>query len=311
MGTRPRDRGLTSGQPFAHIGYMTKVTANVEDLQTTVILDAFKARDALAAVERERVTLLGGVPAQWSLMLRDPEFDRFDLSSVRTGTIGGAPFTPDLLREIRGRFRIELVTRYSATEIALGTTSRPDDPDDLLAETVGRAGSGVELRIVDERRRSLPVGEVAVRSPAVMAGYWNRPEETRAVLDEEGWFYTADLGVLDERGYLRLRGRNKEMYIRGGYNVFPVEVEEVLLEHPGVAAVAVVSVPDDVMGERGVAVVVARDPARPPALDELREFARDRLSSYKLPDEVRAVEALPLTAGDKLDRRALEASIRD
>src|SRR5262249_12246772 len=142
--------------------------------------------------------------------LLDPEFDRFDVSSLRCGVIGGAPFAPDLVRNIRRRFRIELVTRYSATEIGLGTGSRPEDSEELLAETVGRAGSEVELRIVDERRRALPtgeVGEVAVRGPAVMVGYWRRPEETNAVLDSDGWFYTGDLGALDEQGFLRLRGR--------------------------------------------------------------------------------------------------------
>lgn len=308
MGTRPGDRGLTSGTPFAHVGYMTKITANIEDRHTTIILDGFKAREALAAVERERVTQLGGVPAQWSLMLLEPEFDRFDLSSLRIGAIGGAPFAPDLVREIRRRFRIELVTRYACTEIALGTSSRPDDPEDLLAETVGRPGGGVELRIVDDRRRPLgagETGEVAVRGPAVMVGYWNRPEETHAVLDAEGWFYTGDLGALDEKGYLRLRGRKKEMYIRGGYNVYPAEVEAALARHPAIAQAAVVGIDDPVLGEKGLAVIVAREGAPAPTPAEVRAFCRAELADYKIPDFVELRSELPLNATYKVDKKRL------
>src|SRR5438445_541334 len=145
---------------------------------------------------------------------------------------------------------------------ALGAGSRPEDGEELLAETVGRPASEVEVAIVDEERKRLAVGavgEVAVRSPAVMVGYWRRPEETAEVLDRDGWFYTGDLGTLDERGYLRLRGRKKEMYIRGGYNVYPVEVEARLARHPAVAQAAVVGVPDPVLGEKGLAVVVLRE----------------------------------------------------
>jgi acyl-CoA synthetase (AMP-forming)/AMP-acid ligase II len=307
MGTRRGERALTSGTPFAHIGYMTKITGHIEDLQTTVILDAFKARTVLEAIERERITYLGGVPTQWSLMLREADFDRFDLSSVRAGAIGGAPFTPDLVREIRRRFRIELITRYSCTEIGLGTGSRSEDSEELLAETVGRAGREVEVRIVDENRRPLAVGEVgevSVRGAAVMAGYWNRPEETRAVLDEDGWFYTGDLGTLDEAGYLRLRGRKKEMYIRGGYNVYPVEVEAVLARHPAIAECAVLGVDDPVLGEKGLAVIVPCA-GEPPSVDEVRAFCREHLADYKAPDFVEFRTELPLNSMYKVDKGRL------
>jgi acyl-CoA synthetase (AMP-forming)/AMP-acid ligase II len=185
------ERVLAGGTPLAHVGYMSKILGHIEDRQTTVILDAFKARTVLETVEAERITHLGGVPTQWALLLRDPELDRFDLSSLHGGAIGGAPFTAELVRDIRRRFAIDLVTRYSATEIALGSGSRPEDGEELLAGTVGRPASEVEVAIVDDERRRLPVeavGEVAVRSPAVMVGYWRRPAETAAVLDEHGWF---------------------------------------------------------------------------------------------------------------------------
>jgi acyl-CoA synthetase (AMP-forming)/AMP-acid ligase II len=139
-----------------------------------------------------------------------------------------------------------------------------------------------------------------------MAGYWNDPDATAAAL-RDGWLHSGDLGYVDEDGCLRLAGRAKEMFIRGGYNVYPLEVEAVLSEHPAVAEVAVVPRPDEVMGEVGVAVVVPRDPSVPPTVEELRRFAEGRLSHHKLPEHVRVVDALPLTAMQKLDRRTLAA----
>jgi acyl-CoA synthetase (AMP-forming)/AMP-acid ligase II len=153
------------------------------------------------------------------------------------------------------------------------------------------------------------VGEICLRSPTAMTGYYRNAEATAAAFWPDGAVRTGDLGYVDDEGRLFLAGRSKEMYVRGGYNVFPVEVEEVLLAHPDVAAVAVVARPDLVMGEKAVAVVVPADPARPPSLDELRRFGGERLSTYKLPDELVLIDALPLTAMDKLDRRALEAAV--
>jgi acyl-CoA synthetase (AMP-forming)/AMP-acid ligase II len=303
------ERVLAAGTPLAHVGYMSKILGHIEDRQTTVMLDAFKARTVLETVQAERITHLGGVPTQWALLLRDADLDRFDLSSLRGGAIGGAPFTAELVRAIRSRFGIDLVTRYSATEIALGTGSRAQDDERLLAETVGRPATEVEVAIVDEGRKRLPtgeVGEVAVRSPAVMTGYWRRAAETAAVLDRDGWFYTGDLGALDEAGYLRLRGRKKEMYIRGGYNVHPVEVESWLERHPAIAQAAVVGVPDAVLGEKGLAVVVLREGVPAPAVEEVRNYCRAALADYKIPDYVEFRAELPVNAMYKVDKRELQ-----
>lgn len=308
------ERSLATGTPFSHVGFMTKIVANVAGAQTTVLLETFKARAVLETIERERITYVGGVPAQFSLILMDPELDRFDLSSLRTGAIGGAPFTPELVRSIRERLGIELVTRYACTETAVGTGSRRGDGEERLASTVGRASDIVELRVVDDARRPLPageVGEVAIRSPAVMRGYWKQPDATAEVLDAAGFYYTGDLGVLDADGYLKLVGRKKEMYIRGGYNVYPVEVEAVLGEHPRVAQVAVVGVPDPVLGERGVAFVVPRDAAAPPDPDEVRAFVKQHIADYKAPDRVIVCAELPLTPGMKVDKAALVARATD
>ncbi|MCJ7437747.1 MAG: fatty acid--CoA ligase family protein, partial [Acidimicrobiia bacterium] len=149
------------------------------------------------------------------------------------------------------------------------------------------------------------VGSVCLRSPAVMTGYWGDPEGTRAAFTADGFVRTGDLGWVDDRGRLRLVGRSKEMYVRGGYNVYPVEVEGVLSTHPGVAAVAVAPRPDPVMGEIGVACVVPRDPAHPPTLQALRAHGAEQLAPYKLPEELCLLDSLPLTAAEKVDRNAL------
>ena len=162
------------------------------------------------------------------------------------------------------------------------------------------------------KARSVPAGEtgeVWIRSASVMSEYWHDPAATRAALTPDGWLRTGDLGLLDDTGCLRLAGRRDDMFIRGGYNVYPQEVEAVLQEHAAVGEVAVVPRPDAVMGQAGVAFVVPRDPAAPPTVEELRLFAGSRLAKHKLPEEVRVVPNLPLTAGQKVDRSALRKRV--
>jgi acyl-CoA synthetase (AMP-forming)/AMP-acid ligase II len=255
---------------------------------------------------------VAGVPTQLALMLRQPDFDAFDLESVQHLVVGGGPLTPGLAQEARRRFGARLASRYSCTEAGIGLGTAFDDPEEDAVISVGRPHPSVELRVLDAEDRAVPdgeVGAVCLRSPAVMSGYWLDPEATSAAFTADGFVRTGDLGWVDDRGRLRLVGRSKEMYVRGGYNVHPVEVEAVLSEHPEVAAIAVVPRADGVMGELGVAVVVPRDQASPPALEELRAFARDRLAAYKLPEALVVVDALPLTVGEKVDRGALAAAV--
>ncbi|MBM3676125.1 MAG: acyl--CoA ligase [Actinobacteria bacterium] len=297
-----------SGTSFAHLGFMTKLAGNLQRGSTTFILTRWRAHDALELLERERMATVAGVPTQLALMLRDPDFDRFDLESVRFIMVGGGPVTPGLAEEARARFDAALATRYSCTEAGIGLGTTFDDPAEDAVMSVGRPHAAVDLALLDEDDRPVTggaVGQVCLRSPAVMAGYWRDPEATRAAFTADGFVRTGDLGWLDEQGRLRLVGRSKEMYVRGGYNVYPVEVEAVLSEHPAVGAVAVVPRPDDVMGEIGVAVVVSRPGSTPPSLEDLRAFARERVAAYKLPEAVAVLDALPLTAGEKIDRAAL------
>jgi acyl-CoA synthetase (AMP-forming)/AMP-acid ligase II len=293
------------GTPMAHMGFMTKIGAHIARASTTVLMAHWSARAALEAIEGERLTWLGGVPTQLALMLMDPEFGSFDVSSLRSCLIGGAPASPDLVRQIRQGFGVPVTVRYSSTELAMATGTRAGDPDVVVAQTVGRPLPGVDLQIIEPNEDG--VGEIIVRSPTMMRGYWRNDEATRAAIDAHGFFRTGDLGRVDADGNLHLAGRTKEMYIRGGYNVYPVEVEDVLREHPHVALVAVIGIPDDVLGERGRAIVVPD--GDPPTLDELRAWVCARIADYKAPDELELRSELPMTAMFKVDKRALASGL--
>jgi acyl-CoA synthetase (AMP-forming)/AMP-acid ligase II len=304
-------RGLSSTS-FAHLGYMTKLPQTLRGGGTTFMMGRWSAGDALEMVERHRITALGGIPTQVALMLRHDSFDSTDTSSVRMIAMGGGPSTAALVREARARFGVPVVVRYTCTEAGVGVGTAPDDPPEDAEESVGRARKGVELTVRSDDDNPLPAGElghVCLRSPAAMRDYWRDPEATAAVFTADGAVRTGDLGFLDERGRLHLSGRSKEMYVRGGYNVFPLEVENVLADHPGVAHVAVVPRPDPVMGEIGVAVVVPRHAGEAPTLEALRAHARGRLASYKLPEEIVLTAELPRTAMEKIDRTALAALV--
>jgi len=303
-----------AGTSLAHLGPMTKLAGNLRQGGTAFLTRRWRADEALRLTAEHGMTGIGGIPTQVALMLRDPDFGRYDLSAVRAIVIGGGPATPALVREARTRFGAPLAVRYSCTEAAIGIGTALTDPEEDAELSVGRPLAGVTLSVLDDDDRPVPPGEVGavcLRSPAVMSGYWRDPDATAAALTSEGAVRTGDLGWVDEQGRLRLTGRSKEMYIRGGYNVYPMEVEAVLAEHPAVAAVAVVPRSDAVMGEVGVAVVVPRAGGPPPVLDELRAFASARLAAHKLPEALRVVDALPLTAMEKIDRRALQAQVSE
>jgi acyl-CoA synthetase (AMP-forming)/AMP-acid ligase II len=309
----PGDRRL-SPLPFAHVGYMTRVWDELVHVITTVIVAApWKAGEALSLIETERVTVAQGVPAQWALMLSHCDADGTDFSSLRLAATGAAPAAPELIRAMRQRLGCPVIVRYASTEASLATGSRPGDPDEIVAATVGRPSGGVELEVVDDGGAPVPTGEVGtvrLRSGAVMRGYWHDPAQTAQVLSADRWLTTGDLGSLDAGGNLTLVGRRAEMYIRGGYNVYPAEVEAVLADHPLVDAAAVVGLPDPVLGEIGAAFVVTRIGDRDgPDLEQLQVWCRGRLADYKAPDRLVVVPELPLTAMNKVDKRALVALV--
>jgi acyl-CoA synthetase (AMP-forming)/AMP-acid ligase II len=318
--SHPGDRRL-SPLPFAHVGYMTRPWDEIGHGVTTVIApQPWSAATAIALLAGERVTVGQGVPTQWTLMLAHPDFEHADLSHLRIAGTGASRVPPELVRAMRERLGCPVVVRYTSTETSLGTGTRPGDPDDVVATTVGRPVPGVELEIVDDERRVVAagdVGRVRLRSGAVMRGYVGDAADgelidataTSEVRDAAGWITTGDLGWMGSDGNLRLVGRVAEMYIRGGYNVYPAEVEAVLGSHPGVGEVAVVGLADPVLGEIGVAFVVAVPGVAVPALGDLRALCVARLADYKAPDRLVVVDQLPVTAMAKVDKRALSARL--
>jgi acyl-CoA synthetase (AMP-forming)/AMP-acid ligase II len=314
--SRPGDRRL-SPLPFAHVGYMTRAWDEVAHGVTTVVTpQPWSAATAIELLSSERVTVGQGVPTQWALVLAHPDLEQADLSHLRMVGTGAARVPPELVHALRRRLGCPVVVRYTSTESSLGTGTRPDDPIEVVSTTVGTPVPGVELELVDESGAPVAagaVGRVRLRSGAVMRGYVGDVADgelidvtaTAAVLDDRGWVTTGDLGELDAGGNLRLVGRVSEMYIRGGYNVYPAEVEAVLGEVPGVAGVAVVGAPDPVLGEIGAAFVVPAPGTTPPDLDGVRRACRGRLADYKAPDRLYLVGELPVTAMAKIDKRAL------
>jgi acyl-CoA synthetase (AMP-forming)/AMP-acid ligase II len=301
-----------AGSALSHLGPMTKLAGSLRRGSTQYLTTNWRAADTLRRIAELQIATVGGVPTQVALMLRVPDFDAYDLSAVRSIVIGGGPATPALVREARERFGVPLAVRYSCTEAGIGTGTAFDAALEDAEVSVGRPQAGVTLVVVDEQGHAVEdgeIGEVTLSSPAVMGGYWGDPEATMRAFTPAGGVRTGDLGWVDEQGRLRLAGRSRERYVRGGYNVHPMEVEGVLCDHPDIAAVAVVGRPDPVMGEIGVAVVVARPGRHVPSVESLRAFLDGRLARYKHPDEVLVLSSLPLTAMEKVDRRALEVLV--
>ncbi len=299
---------MLASTQFSHIGISTKLSWYLQTGSTLVRVEPWRADDVLRAVAAHRIASIGGVAPQMALLLRSSLIDSLDLSCVRSFIVGGALSTPALVQQVTERFGARYSIRYSSTEsggVGLGTD--PDGDVDEVTSSIGRPRFGVEARLVDSDGTVLAdgqTGELCLRSAAQMVGYWNAPEATEATI-RDGWIHSGDLAVREPNGIYRLRGRIKEQYVRGGYNVAPAEVEAVLSSHPLVRDLAISSRPSDVMGEIGVAIVVASDPCRPPTLDELRTLGSGRLAGWKLPEALVIVDALPLTAMQKLDRAAL------
>jgi acyl-CoA synthetase (AMP-forming)/AMP-acid ligase II len=305
---------ITGNTQFCHVGFMAKVPAQFWAGTTYHVIEPWRSEVILDTVARYRMPAVGGVAPQIALLLRDPGFDTHDFTHTRLIVCGGAAAPGSLIREARARFAADWTQRYALTETGgSGCFTWIDASEEEMLYTVGHPRPGIEVQICNDERQPLPdgeVGEVCLRSPTNMREYWRNPEATRQAL-RDGWVHTNDQGLVDERGCLRLLGRRGDSYSRGGYVIFPKEAEHVLSWHPKVAQVTVVARPDAVMGSIGVAVVVPRDPADPPALDELRAFGAEHIAKFKLPEALRVVDALPMTAMLKIDKRALTLAEAD
>lgn len=267
-----------------------------------VVMPRFHPREALRLVERERVTVLVAVPMAFQVMLGLEDFERYDVSSLLICGTGAAPCPPHLAREIQRRFGCAVHIGFGATETAGGIAATSlADSSKRQAETVGRPMPGMEIKIVDQMRRELPpgqVGELACRSDSVMLGYYRAPGMTAEVMDEDGWYYTGDLAMIDEEGYLRIVGRKKDVIIRGGQNIYPAEIEHYLIAHPKIREAAVVGVPSVVGGESAWAFIILEDGTEMTA-QEVLDYCRAELEAYKIPSRVRFVSDFPRSATGK------------
>ena len=275
-----------------------------------VAMAQFHPRESLELVQRERVTIVVAVPTAYQVMLKLPDLDRYDTSSLLVCATGTAPCPPALGRELQRHFGCAVYIGFGMTEAAGGiAVSSLADSDDQQVETVGRPMPGVDIRIVDDQRHDLPqgeVGELAIRSDGVMQGYYQAPELTAEVIDEEGWYYTGDLVRLDEEGYLRVVGRKKDLIIRGGQNIYPAEIESYLVTHPKVDEAAVVGVTAAVGGERVWAFIRLKEGAEM-SVQEVLDYCREALEPYKIPSQVRFVSQFPEAETGKPQKFQLRA----
>lgn len=293
------DRYLCINPFFHNFGYKAGILACLQTGATLIPHLTFDPLRALQAIEQHRITVLPGPPTIYQTLLDHPARDDYDLGSLRFAVTGAATVPVVLVERMQSELDIDIVlTAYGLTEAnGMGTMCRADDDAVTVATTCGRPFADFELRI--DSGESGESGEVLLRGPNVMLGYLDDPAATAAAIDGDGWLHTGDIGVLDAAGNLRITDRLKDMYICGGFNVYPAEIEQVLARLDGVADVAVIGVPDERLGEVGRAFLVTRSGAQ---LDEqsVIAYTREHLANFKAPRSVRFVDALPRNAGGKV-----------
>lgn len=292
---REGDRYLMVNPYFHTFGYKAGCIASCIRGATMLPVRVFDVDAALEIIERERITMLPGPPTLYQSLLGAAAGR--DLSSLRAAVTGAADIPVDLIRRIRSELPFgSIMTGYGLTEAGTVTASRRGDSFEDIATTAGRACEDIEIRIADD-------GEVLVRGYNVMVGYLDDPEATAEAIDAQGWLHTGDVGTLDPAGRLRIVGRKKDMFIVGGFNAYPAEIEGFLLEHPAVAQVAVIGVPDERLGQVGRAFVVTKAQV---SEADLIAWSRNRMAGFKVPRSVRFVDRLPLNATGKVDKVQLE-----
>jgi fatty-acyl-CoA synthase len=268
---------------------------------------SFEPLATLEAVADERCTSIYGVPTMFIAQLEHPSFDGFDLTSLRTGLMAGAPCPVEVMKRVVDDMHArEVCIAYGMTETApVSFATRPDDDLDRRVSTVGTAMPHVEAKVIDPATGATVAtgtpGEVCTRGYLVMPGYWENPDATAQAIDTEDWMHTGDLGVLDTNGYLNIVGRIKDMVIRGGENLYPAEIEDVLFQHPAVASAQVIGVPDERMGEELMAWIVLRDGTSATA-DEIQHFCRAQVAHFKVPRYVRFTDEFPMTVTGKIQK---------
>ena len=311
----PRYGTLLTAMPLFHTaGCAMGVLGCAHQRACYALCQLFEPSLVLTAAQTHRADMIAGVPTMLIAMLEHPEFDHFDLSRCSRVLSGGSPVPAQLVHRVEQRFDVRFTSVYGQTELSpVVTQTSPDDSLDDKSTTAGRPLPQVEVALVDVVTGDpVPIGrdgEVCARGYQAMQGYFDMPERTAETIDQDGWVHTGDLGVLDERGYLRITGRLKDMIIRGGENIYATEVEELLFSHPEVREAAVLGMPDPTWGEIVVAVIVPTDPARPPAGTMLHDYCREHLAPQKTPAQWFHASELPLTGSGKIQKFRLRQQI--
>ncbi len=298
--------------PLNHVGGGTiSALSTIASGATLVMMDMFIPDQLLAIIRDLQCNVFGAVPTIYAILFSMPDFKKEMLSSVKLAVYGGAAASPELLQKMRDNMPDAVIMAcYGATEVSgFCTYTTRNDPIDKIMNTVGRAPKSIGLKIVDPiKRKKLPsrdIGEVAVKGDLLIDRYLDMPEETAKAFDQDGWYYTGDMGYMDEEGYLTLVGRYKEMYINGGFNVYPVEIENILVQHPAVAMAAVIGIANDIKGEVGWAFVMKKFGCE---IDEkeLKDFCKVRMADYKVPSRIVVENILPMTALGKINKMELK-----
>jgi acyl-CoA synthetase (AMP-forming)/AMP-acid ligase II len=299
-GLSSADRYLIVNPFFHSFGYKAGILACLLTGATMVPQLVFDAGAAIRLIEAEKITVVPGAPTLYTSILGHPDRAAHDLSSLRLAVTGAAVVPVALVERMRAELSFDLVlTAYGLTEAVVVTMGRPGDDPRTVATTSGRATAGFEIMIA-------PTGEILLRGPNVMLGYLDDPGATAEAIDADGWLHTGDIGHLDERGYLTITDRLKDMYICGGFNVYPAEVEQVLARHPAVAESVVVGVPDERLGEVGKAFVMLRPGTATVTPDDLIGFCREQLANFKVPRQVEFRSDVPRTPAGKPLKRVLK-----
>jgi len=304
VGLREGDRYLVVNPFFHSFGLNAGIVASLVKGATIVPHAVFDVDSVMARAAAEKISMLPGPPTVYQSILDHPRLSEFDMSSLRLAVTGAAAVPVEMVRRMRAELGFEtIVTGYGLTEATgIATMCRHDDDSETIATTSGRAIPDVEVQVVDEKGVEVPrgePGEIVIRGYNVMKGFIHDPQATAEAIDPDGWLHTGDVGVMDGHGYVRITDRTKDMFIVGGFNAYPAEIENMINEHPAVGSVAVVGVPDARMGEVGCAFVIPRLNAKVEP-DELIAWCREKMANYKVPRYVEIVDAFPLNASGKV-----------
>jgi non-ribosomal peptide synthetase component E (peptide arylation enzyme) len=307
----PEDTVFAMAPITRGVGYLAVGTALVSGAKL-ILLERFSPKDALKWISQERVTVALAVPTEIIKILSCPDISKYDFESLRCFTNGGAPLPPSAAEALSKKLNCKVLSGYGAVEGGVPTWTSLSDPAEKAYNTVGRPLPGMEIAVFDEAGRSLPpgeTGEVVYRGANCSLGFYRNTEDYLRLFDPQGWFFSGDLGQIDRDGYLKIVGRKKEIIIRGGANISPQEVEEMLQAHPKIEQVAVVKMPDKIMGEKACAYVVPKE-GQIIDFDEMIFFLKEKnLATYKLPERLEVVKALPMTASEKVLKKELEKDI--